>query len=314
MRRTLIAVAVSIALVVGVVAGQSGAASSGRDGGNTVTVGASSDGSTGGVAGSPGSGSGPNPVGTGGAGGAGAVTCQDLALTLSDIAFPPGGPTPGGWYSVTCTNRLTGAVLTQTEWISTATPSAPASAPIPTVDPRVLALQAEQSIRLPAPVPAANPPDPAIVNLPTWLWIDAGLWHPYSATANAGAVVATALATPLSVTWSMGDGHIVVCDGPGTPYGGGAPSGASSACSYTYRTTSAGQPPLGGNSNDGAFTVTSTVTWAVTWSSVGAPGGGALPDLTTTGSLGLPVAQIQSVNQDRALRAGGSASSTAGDR
>ncbi len=313
MRRIVIAAGLGGLLVLGTITAvqESGAASSGNDGGNTVRVGASDGGSSPGWGGTPGgSGGGAfagNPGPTGGSGGgtgsgtgsgASAVSCTYMALTLSDIAFPPGGATPGGWYSVSCYNP-NGTSLTQTEWITTASPATPtAQAPAaPAVDPRVLALQADESLHLPAPVLELNPEGSTVVNLPTWLWLAPGLWHSYSVSATAGSVTATAVATPLSVRWSMGDGGTVTCGGPGTPYAAGA-VGQSTTCSYTYRDTSTGQPSPDGDENDGAFTVNAVVTWGVTWASVGAPGGGTLPDLTTQASTGERVTQIQSVDAD----------------
>jgi hypothetical protein len=158
-------------------------------------------------------------------------------------------------------------------------------------------LQAENSLNLPSPTINFNPPANAVVNLPIWLWIDAGLWHAYSVSATVGAVTATAIATPVSVTWNLGDGNALSCSGPGTIYRTDLPSSAQqTSCSYTYGTTSRGQPTPDGNPDDGAFRVTATVAWQVAWTAQGAPGGGALPPLTTTSAANLRVEQVQSVN------------------
>ena len=54
--------------------------------------------------------------------------------------------------------------------------------------------------------------------------------------------VRAAVARPTAVTWSMGDGGSVTCDGPGTAFpAGGDPKSASPDCGHTYRTSSAGQ-------------------------------------------------------------------------
>jgi hypothetical protein len=165
------------------------------------------------------------------------------------------------------------------------------------VDPYAVALQAENSINLPSPAINFNPPTNAVVNLPTWLWIDAALWHPYAVSATVGVVTATATATPTSVTWDLGDGDAVSCAGPGTPYRTDLPSSAQqTSCSYAYPTTSQGQPASDGNPDDGAFRVTATVAWQVAWTAQGAPGGGNLPSLTTTSAASLRVEQVQSVS------------------
>ena len=113
---------------------------------------------------------------------------------------------------------------------------------------------------------------------------------------NRGAVSATATATPESVVWSMGDGASVTCTGPGTAYQSSlSPEAQSTACSYTYRTSSAGQPSLDGDPNDGAFVVTASIVWDVTWHAFGVPGGGALSPLRTSSTTSVRVEQIESV-------------------
>jgi hypothetical protein len=85
----------------------------------------------------------------------------------------------------------------------------------------------------------------------------------------------------------MGDGSTVVCEGPGTPWRPGLdPAGSSPDCGHRYLRASAGAP-------GGAFTVTVTVSWDVSWS--GAGRSGAVPGLTTTSSLQLRVAESQAL-------------------
>jgi hypothetical protein len=216
----------------------------------------------------------------------------------SQYAVPlgPGGPTPGTWYLVTCPGKTLTIYNGALVWIA----STPAPTPSPSlVDPRSVAVVAARSITLPSPVIGTNPPSFGVVNLPTWLWIDASIWHRFSATATAEGVSATAVATPQSVTWSMGDGQVVVCDGSGTPYRVGVPAaGQSTSCFYTYLRSSFGQPSADGDPNDGAFPVTATITWDVSWTSTGALGGGVLPALRTTASTAIRVEQVESVGTD----------------
>jgi hypothetical protein len=261
------------------------AAASGGDGaGGSVTVGAGSGTSSGGT---------PGSTGGGGQGGGSAPSiCTYTLLTLNDQSQPPGGPTPGAWYSVTCIDPSTGAQTTQTEWIpdqvSTGSPS---------VDPYSLALQAERSMVLPRPQIGANPSGTSVVNLATWLWIDPGLWHVYHVTASAGPVSATASAVPTAVTWSMGDGDSITCAGPGVPYEPAPPTdNRTTDCSYRYAVSSAGQPSPDGNPDEGAFLVRATVSWSVSWSAQGAAGGGSLPPLSTSSTALLRVEQVESLD------------------
>ena len=273
------------------------AAAGGGDTGGTVTVGVGDGGSSGG---GPGGASGGGSVSGGGNGGGTGGTgwiCTYVKLVLNDGGgIAPGGATPGSWYSVTCTNQITGSSVTQTEWIPD---QAPTSAPA--VDPYSVALQAERSMVLPRPTVQFNPFGTAVVNLPTWLWIGPGTWHSRTVTASVGSVSATAVAVPDMVTWSMGDGDTVTCAGPGTPFDTGRPASSQvTGCAYSYPISSAGQPASDGIPDHGSFTVQATVTWSVTWSAQGTSGGGVLPSLTTSNAAFLRVEQVQSVNSDLA--------------
>lgn len=264
------------------------AAVAGSDGpGGTVTVGASTGITTGGWPGGSSSGH------EGGGGGPNPWICTSTALTLNDgPGFATGGPTPGGWFSVTCTDQETGVSTTETEWI----PDGAAST-TPAIDPYSLALQAESNLRLPVPSPQFNPPRSSVVNLATWLWISPATWHPFTVTATVGSVSAIAVATPEWVGWSMGDGGSVACSGPGTPFDPGEPVGEQSTpCAYAYAISSAGQPSPDGMPDDDSFTVVVTIHWSVSWVARGAVGGGSLPGLTTSSSRPLRVEQVESVN------------------
>jgi len=162
----------------------------------------------------------------------------------------------------------------------------------PAVGAAVLAREAYRYLPLPAPriqtSPAANRDQ--LVNLRTWLWIDPGTWGTRSATASVPGLSGTVVATPVSVTWVMGDGGRVVCRGPGTPYDPTRPeAGQRPSCSYTYRRGSAGEPA-------GRFVVRATTTWRITWVATGAPGGGSLSPLARWSQAALRVAEVQALN------------------
>ncbi|HWO67482.1 MAG TPA: hypothetical protein VNO31_46360 [Umezawaea sp.] len=150
-----------------------------------------------------------------------------------------------------------------------------------------LAQVARKQLRLPSPSIAANPAGDQLVNLPTWMWLSGG-WGPVSATARVPGVSVTAIATPTSVTWAMGDGSTVHCTGAGTPYTAGTdPTAPSPDCGHVYRRSSANQAGQ-------AYPVTATVHWTVTWS--GAGQGGTFPDLATTDNATFRVAESHALN------------------
>jgi hypothetical protein len=161
------------------------------------------------------------------------------------------------------------------------------------VDPRVLAERAADRVAIPAVQIGMNPrPEQgAVVNVETWLWVDASSWNSVTAQASAGNVVVTATASPRRVIWDMGNGDRVTCEGPGTAYDPSRPSSEQSTdCSYTYRKSSARAP-------GGAYTVTATVVWEVSWTVTGAAGGGSLGTAPRSQSVRLPVKEIQAVNR-----------------
>ena len=156
------------------------------------------------------------------------------------------------------------------------------------VDPRQLALDALSSVAIAAPAVQTSPSQNGrlFVQMPTWLWLDAGWWHTYEATANAGRVSSTVRATPVAATWSLGDGNTVACRGAGTAWRLGLAESASD-CTYTYRTSSATRP-------DGHFPLAATVLFNVTWTS-NAAAGGALAPITRTSTLQVEVGEIQAI-------------------
>jgi hypothetical protein len=166
-----------------------------------------------------------------------------------------------------------------------------ATDPVPTVDPEALRARAQEQLRLPTPRIAMSPPGEQVVHVASWLWLDGDIWQPNSSSASAGSVTATVTATPTRTLWDMGNGDTVACDGPGVPYDPSRDDAAqSTTCSYTYRHSSAGRA---GN----AYLVTATVEWQLEWTVTGAPGGGALPGLTTSTSTEVLVGEVQALNQ-----------------
>lgn len=152
-----------------------------------------------------------------------------------------------------------------------------------------VAQQAVKEIHLPQPAMHLSPGSnsPQWVNFPAFLWTDAAAWNPLSATASAGGVAVSATATPVRLTWDMGDGATVTCTGPGTPFTDETPAAASSPdCGYMYHRASDTEP-------SGKFTIQATETWQVTWAGGGQSG--TLPDLAATSSIAVRVAESQAL-------------------
>lgn len=194
------------------------------------------------------------------------------------------GQGPGAWYVWKCTTEgVADGLYRPPVWIADG--GQPGAALLPS--PAELAQMARKQLRLPSPTIAANPAGEQLVNLPTWMWLSGG-WGPVSATASVPGVSVTAVATPTSVDWVMGDGSTVTCTDAGTPYkAGNDPKAPSPDCGHVYRRSSAGQPGQ-------AYPVTATVHWTVTWS--GAGQGGTFPDMTTTSDAAFRVAESQALN------------------
>lgn len=194
------------------------------------------------------------------------------ASVIDALGGQPAGD--GGWYLKVCYNDdgTTTSGLGGPVWM----PGAP-----PVVSPEVLARQARDRLNLPSVVIRLNPPGNQLVNLPVWLSLDRSSWKSQSATASAGAVSVTATARPKQATWSMGDGGSRTCEGPGTTWTSGTdPRAESPDCGYVY-------------GRGGAFTITVTVTWEVTWAGAGQTG--TIDGLQTQAALPAAVQESQAL-------------------
>lgn len=162
--------------------------------------------------------------------------------------------------------------------------------------PEALGRQAVSRLDIPVPMIGSSPGPGArhLVGLPTWLWVDSSTWQEQTASASVPGLTVTARARPVRVVWSMGDGSTVDCRSSGTLWRVGMdPRAASPDCGYTYKTSSASKP-------GGAFTVTATMTWSVSWS--GGDAGGELDPLSTQASTTLRVGEAQELNSAGAAR------------
>ena len=238
-----------------------------------------------------------DPQGGGGGGGGrgkgGSLTCTYHVSTAEvgrndDVQPVPDGsrvaknPVPGQPYGLTCRDASGNEVVNRVVRYDPAT-SAPA------VDPEVLAQEAAARLAVSPPQVVLSPKVGLnqITQLPTYMWVTN--WGPDSASASVPGVTATVTAAPTKVTWNMGNGDQVVCNGPGTPFDFSRPEESQATdCSYTYRHSSTGQP-------GGVYQVSATMSYDVSWTAEGAPGGGALPDVSATETFPVRVIEIHAV-------------------
>ncbi|MEV2272907.1 hypothetical protein [Nonomuraea africana] len=211
-------------------------------------------------------------------------TPQGPTCATAPAQAPAGAPTGGRWVLITCPGQA--PLLVRDGGALEGEPGGDA----PVITPIMVALLARDRFTLPSPTIASSPKpsDPQLVRLPVWLAVDQGIWHPYTSSATAGGITATATATPATVTWSMGDGNTKTCRGPGTLYKEGRddPRKESPTCGHTYVESSATAP-------NAKYPVTATITWAITWSAAGESG--TLPPLVTTSSTSFRVAESQAI-------------------
>ncbi|QYG91972.1 hypothetical protein HC251_05660 [Iamia sp. SCSIO 61187] len=161
-------------------------------------------------------------------------------------------------------------------------PTGPGAPPVYIIDPAVLAQEARDSVSLALPRPHTSPPEDGfqLVGLQTWFWIDPGQWRPVTARAELPGIWAEVTATPVTTTWTPGDGGAaVVCPGPGSAHPG--TTGARTECGHTY-------VDLGG------FTITVDMTYEVTWRASNGVSGTQAP-IVVSADLPIEVQQRQAV-------------------
>lgn len=243
---------------------------------------------------SPGSGSGPsNGSGSHSSGGKSTDPC-----TYTTASPPPGPDTPVGSEVA----RYGGSAVWQT------CPGGPggfiyipkgkaAPAPPAAID---LARTAYGNLPLLDPAPGRYPTGKlsdgrpyTIVQTHMWFSTAPSSWAQRSKTVCAGALCATAVAKPTTLTFDPGNGDASVsCPGPGStfqrPAGGSwVPGEQPQGCDYQYTKSSYGMP-------NGEVTSTYTIGWTVTWTATNGQGG-AFDDLQTTANSRFAVAELQSV-------------------
>lgn len=166
----------------------------------------------------------------------------------------------------------------------------PINDPIIAVDPEVLARRAIEQMGLQAItigiVPEPGPDSIGLVGLPVWMWVDQPApttWGPLTGSASDGATTVTATARVATIDWNMGDGSVVTCTTPGTPYTDAYDDAMSPDCGHRYTRTSVNEPGQ-------AYLITATSEWEITWTGGGQTG--VIP-LTLTTNAPIRVGELQ---------------------
>ncbi|MEM9521332.1 MAG: discoidin domain-containing protein [Actinomycetota bacterium] len=80
--------------------------------------------------------------------------------------------------------------------------------------------------------------DSVTVGLETWFWVLRGWETTEGSSTTPEGVLVEVRVIPVRATWDFGDGATLVCNGPGTAWS----VGATTDCSHTYTSSSAGLP------------------------------------------------------------------------
>lgn len=134
---------------------------------------------------------------------------------------------------------------------------------------------------------APSPDGAGLVGLPVWMATPETeqTWGPQPRTAGpvAGMSV-TATAQAQNILWEMGNGDEVLCENPGTIYESSYGVTDSPTCGYPgYREPS--------RSYGGAYPITATTTWTITWTATNGANGEF--DVTTGSTTAVVINELQ---------------------
>ncbi len=164
-------------------------------------------------------------------------------LLISDIVARGLDPTVTyQWHTIECTHVQQGAGLDGSDIIEVWNWGFLVIGTTPPVDPTVLRDAAAARIDPEPPSPASSPmwgEVPAVVHLPTWLWLTDG-WDPIEEQEARGFVNVVVQARPVETVWTMGDGATVTCTGgPGVVWIPGLDD-SETYCSHTFTSSASG--------------------------------------------------------------------------
>ncbi|WP_218617496.1 hypothetical protein [Cryptosporangium aurantiacum] len=130
-----------------------------------------------------------------------------------------------------------------------------------------------------------------LVGLPVWLWTEVTpeTWGPLEQTTAVTGIAVTVRAEATSITWELGDGTVITCNGPGTPYDASYGNAESPDCGHRYTKSSRSQA-------DGVYTVTGTTHWNVVWQIVGTAETGVIAT-TAQSETQIRIDELQVVSQ-----------------
>jgi hypothetical protein len=154
------------------------------------------------------------------------------------------------------------------------------------ISPQQAAAIAVAQLKLPAVAPGIGP-DPSInrwkmaaVGYPLWLWAD-GPTHAAPVSQSVANLHVSLEAQLTSVTYQMGDGHQVFCNGPGRRWSRSVEAGTPSSCGYRYE-----KPSL----PNGSYTVRAVSHWDITWTAGNQSG---VISMDQEGTRRIPVGELQ---------------------
>ncbi|MEN0072311.1 MAG: hypothetical protein AAGC63_15140, partial [Propionicimonas sp.] len=181
------------------------------------------------------------------------ISPVDPPLDFSDPNWR--GHTDGSLWYCRITGNVTGTPYII--WFADSTPPP---------DPETLARRAVAQMQLKpitiGIVPKDDPDSVGLVGMPIWLWADNPgdqTIGPISRSVSEGGFTVTATAKVDRIRWSLGDGRVKTCNGPGTPYKLSYGITESPTCGYRFE-------------EQGEFTVTARSDWIVNWTGIGETG------------------------------------------
>ena len=161
-------------------------------------------------------------------------------------------------------------------------------APRPYISGARLAKIAWEAVTIPAPTVETNPKvgdrGATLVGMDTWVWATGDTPTSVTATATTGDTTATITAGSSGLQLSAPDGK-ATCTGFGIPWHSGMPEG-SSPCTISFNRSSA---HLGGTTP-----LTIKVAYSASYTATDG-NSGTLPAITTTSTINLPVAEVQTL-------------------